>query len=590
MFNLLQVLTSEQRERIENYIGCMALGDMNKFIGLDEWLKYWSVEKIKLYKLLGNSFTYKVPFTYNKNENILTNEIGRLVDYHPFAIAFRKFADEVDRNSETYGGDNHNLYRYIYHTVRYWDLKEDKIQDSLRYRRTPESKLLQLQEGMKPMRAISKIVNYFKEDSYFAENVAPHYEDFRLEHSRILNEKVIKGNMVFSIDPIDFMTMSDNGLNWSSCMSWKKDGCYHVGTVEMMNSNNVICCYIEADEPYYFDEKNKDAAHSCPNKKYRQLCYINKDIIVSGKSYPYSVDDLSKIAIGTLKDLAEKNMNWTYQFGPELYQDMKYVNTTFSMGRERDFARHPDKRTGHKIIFDTRGMYNDMLNDHYRKYFCYRNKVKHNKIINVSGKSSCLCCGKPSIEGDFDGRNEWDSWDNIEYNDRYNNVGEVICDNCLQDYHCDICYSHDPVRKRITIVNEDGKTLCLCSACVERWIKVCPVCGKPMLITRGISPIPTYGKATSELLPADKTEYDRIFNYTHDLVRRIYCHAECEKELGEPEIIDFQTRWGREYHVRLFPFKDDEFYDKFELDNLKTPDKITDGEVIRSSSDHQIEN
>ena len=42
--------------------------------------------------------------------------------------------------------------------------------------------------------------------------------------------------------------MSDNNSGWESCMSWRNNGCYRRGTVEMMNSPYVIVAYLMLEE------------------------------------------------------------------------------------------------------------------------------------------------------------------------------------------------------------------------------------------------------------------------------------------------------------------------------------------------------
>ena len=79
------------------------------------------------------------------------------------------------------------------------------------------------------------------------------FEDFRIKHSRILSEKEFIGRLSLSIHPLDFMTMSDNDSDWSSCMSWRTCGSYRRGTVEMMNSPCVVVAYLSASKPMVLD-------------------------------------------------------------------------------------------------------------------------------------------------------------------------------------------------------------------------------------------------------------------------------------------------------------------------------------------------
>ena len=298
------------------------------------------------------------------------------------------------------------------------------------------------------------------------------YEDFRILHSKIFNTKEITGNLVLSIHPMDFLTMSDNDSNWSSCMSWTNQGCYRVGAIEMLNSNNVLCCYITRKEPFYFDEKNKD--YSWNNKRWRILVYFNKDIIMTGKSYPYRNDELCKEILTTLRRLAKQNLNYSYSFGIEPYQDMKHIYSLNHMSNNRSWL-YMNNTIKHNIIWDTNGMYNDMFNDHCYTFFCVRNKVKRNKIINVSGKAPCLCCGKSIIkERDEDKYNDYcDSQE--RYNDKFTNVDAVICIKCSKQYTCTRCLSINPLENHYK-VTVNGREENLCEGCLP-FIKLCPCCG-----------------------------------------------------------------------------------------------------------------
>ena len=331
--------------------------------------------------------------------------------------------------------------------------------------------IFRTQKGAKPIRTLSRFLKYCKDLPEINE-IMKLFESFRIKHSLILNDKIIKGTLAFSIHPLDFMTMSDNDSDWQSCMAWTDDGCYHEGTIEMMNSNNVICCYLENSKPYYFgkdslDKDNPD--YFWNNKRWRQLVYFTKDIIVSGKPYPYFNDPLSIKIVNTLRDLARKNLNWNYSFGPEQYMDMVGINSSYKMDHARTYGLN-----GHKILFDTQGMYNDMLNDSNTTYWCVRNKVKHSKIISYSGKGNCLGCNKIIINPIFD---------DDDYNERFENVGQVICEDCMRELSCEVCSDWSPTKKLTTVVTEEGKIIKVCSSCAKKFIKKCPDCGKPFFLT-----------------------------------------------------------------------------------------------------------
>ena len=470
-FNLVNQLTQEDRAKIENYIH--EYGTKKNFIGIDSWLQYWSANKIKMYKLLGNQFIYRIPFEYHKSEEELNQQIHDLIYNEDFPNAFKKW---LDKNERILTAD---VIMYMANCLSRYALMQDRNDGSLKFKLEDEKKTLQFQNGIKPIRALGRFLTYCKNLDGVTE-LSNLFEKFRLTHSVVFNDKVVKGHMVISIHPLDFMTMSDNNSKWESCMSWKSDGCYHVGTVEMMNSNNVLCCYLENSAPYYFSEDNAgNENYKWCNKKWRQLVYFTKDIIVCGKSYPYANDEISKSLIKIIRDLARKNLGWTYSFGPELYQDMKWINGSYSMNRAKRYISYKNMRK-HNILFDTKGMYNDMLNDSYTHYWCVRNKVNHNKIISYIGKAPCLCCGESVIYS-----NDYDYYDENCYNERYRNTGATVCESCLEDFKCDFCESREPDRKHYKIQLEDEFNTCIdvCEDCFDSYFRKCPDCGRTMFVT-----------------------------------------------------------------------------------------------------------
>ena len=475
MFNLIDKLPVEDKEKIIRYINLYGVEE-SRFIGLDAWLEPWAKNKIKLYKMLGNSFVYKVPFQCEKPRAEITRQINDLLEENDFVHAYEEWVWPNMYEEEIFTRDQS---RALNSFIWCGTLEEDKTSVPFKFKKEGATRELQLQAGTKPMRALSKVLEYFKDDKRAKKlNLQSKFEEFRIKHSQIFNDKTVKGNVCISIHPLDFITMSDNASNWQSCMNWSKDsdgGCYHVGTIEMMNSNNVVCCYVESKEPYYFGRKKdgKTEEYRWNNKKWRQLFYVTKDIIVSGKPYPFEHEVLTKHILNTIRELAKQNLDWEYTFGPELYKDMKHINSMRSMNKVRRYIANKDTKK-HNIIFDTKGMYNDMLNDNHTPYWCVRNKVKHNKIISYSGKAPCLCCGEPIISEITDEFNNY-------YNDRYDNTGSSICEECKSSFSCSVCDKIARTEKMYSYTM-NGRTYLMCESCFKNKVRICPECQKPMII------------------------------------------------------------------------------------------------------------
>ena len=475
MFNLYSQLTTEDKDKIEQYIYNYGILK-DYYLGTEKWLQYWSTEKIKLYKLLDSQFILKIPFSYNKDKKDIERDIDALIycnnEYGKFITLIKQIVRNLP-NADLYNNDFYELVCDMLHIDSLAEnITHTYISKKVTFKAEGAKRELQLQPKGKPVKMLGKVITYLidnnvikseEEKKYFADNL----EGFRIRHSQILNEKTINGNLCFSVHPLDFMTMSDNNT-WNSCMNWRNGGCYHVGSVEMLNSNNVVCCYLESSRPFYLTkEQNND--YTWNDKKWRQLFYVTKDIIVSGKSYPYPNKEITMAALNALRDLAKKNLNWTYEFGPEQYLDMLHVRSLRAMENNQRFIS-TKKTTKHNILFHTKGMYNDMLNDQRTKYYCVRNKVDHNKVITYSGKAPCLCCGESVIS-------ESDYYSD-EYNERYENVGEVICYSCNKEhFSCNVCHETRS-NSRMYRVNEDGHVRQYCEYCFNEYIRVCPCCGK----------------------------------------------------------------------------------------------------------------
>lgn len=144
--------------------------------------------------------------------------------------------------------------------------------------------------------------------------------------------RTISSDIILSIHPLDFMTMSDNDSNWSSCMSWRDFGSYRSGTVEMMNSASIIIAYSKAEKPMNLFE-GKDE-YEWNNKTWRELFIVTKDFIYPIKGYPYHSKEFEEFVINKIAELGEKNCGFKYRkdfckgVSPQFYTNNMYNDTT----------------------------------------------------------------------------------------------------------------------------------------------------------------------------------------------------------------------------------------------------------------------
>lgn len=599
--SLIDKLSNLDKKRINNYL---TLYGVNQIDHLDasEWLEQWSHSKQKLYHALGDNFIVEVPTKIEKSERIIDEELSQLkrdiiAEYREIVYYFCEF-----------NGISRGSWDDLLTIMNVKTLKENAFAHNIKVP-LKNGSVFQLQKGTKVIRAINKIINaikrsiYYTEDSYYKNslnNFMQLYKQFENSYSIILNEKFIQGTLCFSIHPLDFITMSDNSLNWNSCMSWTDNGCYRVGTIEMMNSNNTICVYIKSNnKKYNFSIKEKiDSEDYCwNNKKWRQLYYVTKDILCCGKSYPFCFDKDTQIFIlSTLKNIITKNAGWEYTYGPELYQDMIHIHSKYRMDNNRHWIQN-NLTTKHNILFDTNSMYNDMLNDINFKYYCYRNKVKRNKIISVSGKANCICCNKSTL---IVGNEFYE--ETGDYNERYEYANRVLCKDCWNEIPCCVeCNVSDPTKKYIKIVNSNGFVDYYCKECFEQYCRICPCCGELFnfedltfisqknklfipfvtldyenLMTKTLTGAWWMSRSMTERAGRDKEFYEKDYknNNVNGLIQVgccIKCHAEILKEENKGKI------WEP---LKIFPYQ---FW--FQINENKDKRKLEDQKVVKIIKD-----
>lgn len=484
MVDLLKVLSDKDKEILTSYIDHFGILK-EYFKGVDAWLVNWNKSKQKLYHLLGNQLIAKKEVVIEKDDEIIRKEKKEFIDksnfldhLYDFTIrGYNKFIEEKEEGGIFSCISDSDFEDFLIHITDTHTIINGVCEKTFKYK-WKNKKILQIQKGTKILRAIGKFMEYFSEfynpnEGYvkvrnvdlFAE-----FQNFCNGYSLVTNDKYLKGRLCLSIIPMDFLTMSDNAEKWTSCMNWTKEGtsggCYHVGTVEMMNSNCVIVAYLE--NPNRSFSWGEDEEYQWNSKRWRVLLYATKDILVSGKSYPYYNKNLTFAALEFLHELAGTNMDWHYEYGIESYLDMIHIGNANRMDNNKYWIQN-NKTKKHNIIFDSHGMYNDMLNANLYPYWCYRNKVKHNIIINYSGKSTCLCCNKQVSTCAYE--------DDDDYNSRWIDTGDVVCDSCRTKYRCARC--HNLLNKNILgnheIVRFNGLTYCY--NCFLDGFGSCPDCG-----------------------------------------------------------------------------------------------------------------
>lgn len=360
---------------------------------------------------------------------------------HEFLLKFRNYI-YTNKNSLLYNFDKNNssrqlfsssLMKIIYSFVGKDSLIENVYRDEDIYLNLPQGKEFVIRKGCKTIKTLGKLASAF--------GLEKEFEDFRLKHSLINNEKKISGTLCISIHPIDFLTLSDNEYDWSSCYSIKEYGAYRCSTVETMNSPHVIVAYLKG--------KNKPTPY---NKKWRELFIVSPWALAGIKGYPYHNKELEKMAMDFISEIAESN-GFSYSKGtlytPNIEEHFRLDFNHLYDGDFNCFEDYPIKYAKNYSVFDSSG--------DEKSFYAQPS-------IIVGGENICLMCGNPYENYAISGNN--DSGDETC----------LLCPDCENVIECKECGDYLFDREGNYVYNENTNTY-ICIDCFDKNYLICDNCG-----------------------------------------------------------------------------------------------------------------
>lgn len=468
--NLINSIPKEHLDAFREYANVCDGTAFNPNVSNEHIFRCWNENKQNLYEILGNNFIISKEVEYKRPQRVLESDIyDTLLNYpHPFierVTALARNYDSLRWESEP-GSEKRNYYArlsLLLYKLTYCDtLAINKLRGEtviLSKEFTPTGKDIKIQVGMKAIRALETLAKAY--DIYDKEE----FEDFRLQHSRCLNDKLFKGNLCLSIHPLDYATMSDNTCGWSSCMSWIETGDYRQGTIEMMNSPYMVVAYLTSSKPYEMGGIGME----WNSKKWRKLYAVTPDLLMGVKAYPYPAEDLDRICLDWLRELASA----VDGYGP-------YEN---EMCRAQNNGSYYDQER--TTYLNMNHMYCDLSHNHLA-YF--KMDLKNAPEYCLSGESECLVCGR--IGSDHIEPNAFDCHDCGDYcycagcgstyrwNEEYwhrGPDGEWICDCCYHDdtMNCECCdeliQCNDTNYIRILVNGVYCISKDICSSCYDKY-------------------------------------------------------------------------------------------------------------------------
>lgn len=398
--------------------------------GLETVLEEWNAEKEKyLLKLFDNQLILSRPYSYMAQQEAMSIEIGKhFHDPQPTAFFnwFERAVRTVGNDIEIYDFNGNNLAN---DSLRYYS-KWYEVRDCL----TPltlasnaylgKEVIIEFKEsghrmkmfrGMKPMKILHTVVKEFDgpEDIFDA---------FRIWHSMQLNQKRMDGELCLSIHPMDYITMSDNNNGWKSCMRWTDNnncfghGDYRSGTVQCMNSPYIVIAYLH-NKKHQFYPFSDEEEYSWNSKQWRELFIVQDGVINEIKGYPFQDENLTQASLMWIKELAEKNLGWTYEDEEvDVSKEVKpnvYLSFDAGTNMYKDIGTL-DKHSGRINIEKLK------IGKYYTQEFASPKKDTVETFITIpyGGNVTCMCCGK----------------------DFYMEEGSIVfCDRCESLPRCAIC-------------------------------------------------------------------------------------------------------------------------------------------------------
>ena len=185
-------------------------------------------------------------------------------------------------------------------------------------------------------------------------------EEIRLAQSQVSSNRILKGTLHLSTRPEDFLSLSEDTSNWTSCLAMTSHkGDYRAGCLEMMTSSYTILATVESN-----------------NRKYwRQIILLTPYAIVALRGYPYTAPQVTSQALSLVAATAKRSLDWDYD--PQLCYSKSPV-----------FAV-----SGGTLTLTTNRMYNDTYLGGY--YLIGKPLPSSLYEINYSGPAYCLSCGAP---------------------------------------------------------------------------------------------------------------------------------------------------------------------------------------------------
>lgn len=181
-------------------------------------------------------------------------------------------------------------------------------------------------------------------------------------YSQLKSAVNLSGTLCISLDPMDFVTCSDNSLGWTSCFAMNgQEGCNYGHSLAMLTAKNVFIAYLKIDDKPYdllCNDTNDSTLKEryASNKLMRAWVFADDSAITVDKTYPFANAQFNKEIIRLVNevsnnfyniDVSDKGypayfqLNCAYDDGPF---DISAVNSSFGNFPDHHYYYYPDDR------------------------------------------------------------------------------------------------------------------------------------------------------------------------------------------------------------------------------------------------------
>ena len=168
--------------------------------------------------------------------------------------------------------------------------------------------------GDKISKCIGKILDLY--------DITPAEKDSVLiKFSMLIQSVKVKGSAVLSIDPVDYITMSENNSNWESCHSMS--GCFRTGPFAYLQDSSTTISYVKPKDDCVFTYGDgKTLTYS--NKNWRQIVLFSKELKYATqlRQYPYTSQANQSTVASIVMDVLNAKSGLNYQIQPIDVYDM----------------------------------------------------------------------------------------------------------------------------------------------------------------------------------------------------------------------------------------------------------------------------